>query len=79
MYVSCMSTGTNNPNCERFRRQFEEDSYPSLEAIYVILSGFLNFSNLPFIVQFKTVKQSVRRATRRLSTKSLTSDVKIQQ
>ena len=74
-----MSTGTNNPNCERFRRQFEEDSYPSLEAIYIVLAGFLNFSNLPFIVQFKTVKHSVRRATRRLSSKSQTSEAKIQQ
>ena len=79
MYIRCMSTGTKNPNCGRFRRQFEEDSYPGLEAIYITLVGFLNFSNLPFIVQFKTVKQSVRRATRRLSTKSLTSEAKLQQ
>ena len=73
MYFRCMSTGTNNPDCEKFRRQFQEDSFPSLEAIYVILSGFLNFANLPFIVQFRTVKQSVRRVTKRVSVKSLTS------
>ena len=75
-YGRCMSTGANNSDCVRFRREFEKNSFPSLEALYVTLSGFLTFSNLPFIVQFRTVKQSVRRATKRLSTKSATSEAK---
>ena len=72
-----MSTGTNNSDCEQFRRAFEKDSFPSLEALYIILSGFLTFSNLPFIIQFRTVKQSVRRATKRLSVKNSTSEAKV--
>ena len=72
-----MSTGANNSDCEQFRRAFEKDSFPSLEALYIILSGFLTFSNLPFIIQFRTVKQSVRRATKRLSVKNSTSEAKV--
>ena len=70
-YIRCMSTGIHNPNCEDFRRQFQEYSYPGLDTIYVMLVGLLNFSNLQFVVQFRTVKYTVRRATKRLSTKSI--------
>ena len=69
-----MSTGSNNPSCETFREQFEDDSYPAFDTVHIMLVGLLNFSNLPFVVQFRTVKHTVRRATRRLSSKSLTSD-----
>ena len=72
-YLRCMSTGINNPICKSSRRQLEDSSYPVLDIILIMLLGLLNFSNLPFVVQFKTVKHIVRRATKRLSSKSLNS------
>lgn len=78
IYARCMATGSGNPDCELYKKQLEDLSYPVLDVIYLILTAFLNFSNLPFVVQFKTVKHSVRRVTKKLSNKSLTSDTKPQ-
>jgi len=55
--------------CEPYRREFESLSHPGLECTYLILFAFLNFSSLPFVIQYKTVKRSVKEATRRLTLK----------
>ena len=73
IYARCMATGSDNPDCEQYKKQLEDLSYPALDVIYLLLIAFLNFSNLPFVVQFKTFKHSVRRVTKRLSSKSLSS------
>ena len=73
VYIRCMSTGSNNPNCALFKSQLEDQTYPGFDIVLFILIGFLNFSNLPFVVQFKTVKHTVRRATLKFS---LSSDPK---
>ena len=65
-----MSTGNNNPDCAVFKTQMEAHTYPGFDIVYFILIGFLNFSNVPFVVQFKTVKHTVRRATMRMSLSS---------
>ena len=68
-----MAGGTNRSHtCEKFRNEFEKLSYPGLECIYLILFTFLNFSSLPFVIQYKEVKQSVKEATRRLNLKKNT-------
>ena len=69
-YWRCMAGGTNRSHtCEKFRNEFEKLSYPGLECIYLILFTFLNFSSLPFVIQYKAVKQSVKEATKRLRLK----------
>ena len=65
-----MSGGTSRSNtCEPYRREFESLSHPGLECFYLILFAFLNFVSLPFVIQYKTVKRSVKEATRRLTLK----------
>ena len=62
-----MAGGANRSHtCEKFRNGFEKLTYPGLEYLYLIFFTFLNFSSLPFVIQYKAVKQSVKEATRRL-------------
>ena len=65
-----MSGGTSRSDtCEPYRREFESLSHPGLECTYLILFAFLNLSSLPFVIQYKTIKRSVRDATRRITLK----------
>jgi len=69
-YWRCMAGGSRRSvTCEPYRREFESLSHPGLECTYLILFAFLNFSSLPFVIQYKTVKRSVKEATRRLTLK----------
>ncbi|XP_065891009.1 uncharacterized protein [Dysidea avara] len=69
-YWRCMSGGTGRSDtCEPYRREFESLSHPGLECTYLILLAFLNLSSLPFVIQYKTIKRSVREATRRITLK----------
>ena len=57
-YIQCMSGGVRRGlDCEEFRRQFETGSYPELILTYLLLYTFLNFSNLPFVIEYQTTKQ----------------------
>ena len=69
-YWRCMAGGASRSHtCEKFRNEFEGLTHPGLECFYLILFTFLNFSSLPFVIQYKTVKRSVKEATRRLTLK----------
>ena len=55
------------------KKEIEDLSHPSLHMTYIVMLAF-NFSSLPLVVQFRTVKCSVpvaaRRLTKRLSVSS---------
>lgn len=59
-------------DCQELRMSLEAESHPVVEVIYMMLIAFLNFASLPFVIQFHTmkhtVKRSVRQVTRRFST-----------
>ena len=46
-------------DCRMLRLELEAETYPVLEAIYLISVAFLNFVSLPFVVQFHTIKNFV--------------------
>ena len=54
-------------DCQELRLNVEAESYPLVEAFYLILLSFLNFSTLPFVIQFQTVKQRLQQVTQRLA------------
>ena len=72
-YSLCLSGGIRKDlDCEPYRREMEAqiDTRP-LTAYFVFIS-FLSYSNLPFLVQFKTVLHFVVNTTRRLTSIRLT-------
>jgi len=73
-YITCMAQGIReNEDCQSYKKEVENLSLPELHVIYTVLFAFLNFSSLPLVVQFRTVKDSVRQAARRMSRRSTTS------
>ena len=56
-------------DCHNLRLDLEAETNFVIEVIYLILTAFLNFASLPFVIQFQTVKHTVRQAKRRLSAK----------
>ena len=69
-YARCMSGGIRGElDCEPYRRSFEARTYPQLSFVYFTLFSFLNFSNLPFLLQYKSVKLFVVRTAKKLSFK----------
>ena len=59
-------------DCHKLRLDFEAERNFTIEVIYLILTAFLNFASLPFVIQFRTVKHRVRQATQRLTTTIVT-------
>ena len=69
-YIRCNLGGIRKGlDCEEERRKFEALSYPYLTAANTAAYAILNLSNLPLVLQYHNVKQSVRKLTRRISTK----------
>ena len=67
-YADCMAGGNRKDHdCHKLRLDLEAETNFVIEAIYLILVAFLNFASLPFVIQFQTVKHTVRQVTRRLS------------
>ena len=67
-YARCMSGGIRRElDCEPYRRSFEARTYPGLSFVYFTLFSVLSYSNLPFLLQYKTVKLFVVRTAKRLS------------
>ena len=65
-YVACMAHG-DNKECSRYKKEIEDLFHPSLHLIYTVMLAFFNFSSLPLVVQFRTVKHSVTSVARRMS------------
>lgn len=69
-YADCIAGGSRkHHDCRSLRLELEAEINPVVEAIYLTFTAFLNFASLPFVIQFQTVKHSVRRASRKLSLK----------
>ena len=59
-YIRCLANGIHDGvDCEQYRKNFEEISLPLLVALYLVLSAFLNVSNLPLIIEYKSMKQAI--------------------
>ena len=59
-YFRCLANGVHEQlDCEQYRREFEDLSIPGLLVLYRILAAFLNVSNLPLIIEYKSVKNIV--------------------
>ena len=75
-YVQCMSGGIRKElDCGSYRRDFEAESHPELITAFFILFSFLSYSNLPFLIQFTTVKHFLIEAVRRMSGKKSTQQI----
>ena len=63
-YADCMAGGNRRDHdCNSLRMDLEAESNPVLEVIMFLLTGLLNLASLPFVIQYQTVKNSVK-ATR---------------
>ena len=68
-YSLCLSGGIRKDlDCELYRREIEAQSDTGLLVAYFTFFSFLSYSNLPFLVQFQTVKLFFVKTVRRLST-----------
>ena len=56
-------------DCHSLRQDLEAQVTPALEVIIFLLVGFLPFASLPFVIQFQTVKTTIRQTSRNLSLK----------
>ena len=66
-YADCMAGGDRKDHdCHSLRMNLETGTNPVLEFTGVILVVLLNFVTLAFVIQFQTVKKSLRRAMRNL-------------
>ena len=63
-YTDCMAGGyRRDHDCNSLRMDLEAESNPVIEVIMFLLTGLPNFATLPFVIQYQTVKNSVK-ATR---------------
>ena len=67
-YTDCMAGGNRRDyDCQSLRASLEAESNHAIEVIYFLSSAFLNFASVPFVIQFQTVKKSIR-PSRKLTT-----------
>ena len=60
-YTDCMAGGSRRDHdCNSLRMDLEAESSPVIEVITFSSTGFLNFASLPFVIQYQTVKNSVK-------------------
>ena len=59
-YVDCMAGGNRKYyDCQELKSDLEAETSPMAEVILLTLNAFLNFASLPFVIQFKTLKNVV--------------------
>ena len=59
-YFRCSINGVHDElDCEQYRREFEGLSVRGLQVLYLLLASFLNTSNLPLIIEYKSLKEVV--------------------
>ena len=59
-YKQCLAGGFHDGlDCEKYRKEFEELSVHGLLILYLILVAFLNASNLPLIIEYKSLKDFI--------------------
>ena len=70
-YAACMSGGNRkHHDCHSLRLQLEAEMNPVIDLITLISIALLNFASLPFVIQYQTVKNFIRRAARKLYIKT---------
>ena len=68
-YADCMAGGNRNGHdCHKLRLELEAQTVPVLEVVYFTMVAFVNFALLPLVVQFQTVKHTIRQATWKFGT-----------
>ena len=73
-YSLCLSGGIRRGlDCEPYRREIEAQTDNGLLLAYFALFSFLSYSNLPFLIQFQTVKLFIVNTIRRLSKSTMRS------
>ena len=64
---TCLINGfQEHLDCEPYRREFEGLSIQGLIVSYMLLVPFLNISNLPLIIEYKSLKNVTQRWLRSL-------------
>ena len=59
-YFRCSANGVHDLlDCEQFRKKFEGITIQELQILYLILFAFLNLTNLPLIIEYKSVKDRI--------------------
>ena len=59
-YFRCSINGVHDLlDCEQYREEFEDITIQELQVLYLILFAFINLSNLPLIIEYKSVKDMV--------------------
>ena len=59
-YVRCSANGVHDQlDCEQYREEIEDLSIQELQVVYLVLVAFLNLSNMPLIIEYKTVKKTI--------------------
>ena len=75
-YAQCLSGGIRKElDCEPYRRDFEAKSNPELISAFFTLFSLLSYSNLPFLIQFKTVKHFLLETVRKMGSKKSTQQI----
>ena len=73
-YVRCSANGIHDQlDCEQYREEIEDLSIQELQVLYLILLTFLSISNLPLIIEYRTVKEIVISTLGRDTVKELAS------
>ena len=57
-------------DCNSLRMDLEAEISPVLEIVTFISIAFLNFATLSFVIQFQTVKNSVKQVARKFNRNS---------
>ena len=59
-YIRCSANGFHDQvDCEQYRKEFEDLSIHWLQVLYLLLVAFLNVSNLPLIIEYKSMKDII--------------------
>ena len=59
-YFRCSANGAHDLlDCEQYRKKFEALTLQELQVLYLVLFAFLNLSNLPLIIEYKSVKGKI--------------------
>jgi len=61
-YAHCMAGGVRNGlDCSGFRKKFEAMNFKYFEVAHIAMYAFLNFTYLPLVLSYRTVKRSVKK------------------
>lgn len=65
-YATCVRDG-DKPECNQYLDDVRGASFPALNALALIMTSLVNLSNVVFVLQFRDVKETLRRMTRRFT------------